>query len=136
MYCKSEGCQDVGRCAPKPAAEDRQLDPVCGCDHVTYWNVSVAAIRGVNVGSNGECSSGIACTRNAHCSGDAKCNLEASTGICPAGEAKGVCWQLPKSCDGTNSRKVRRCNGLQCTTFCDAIDDERPFVASTATPCP
>lgn len=132
-YCKSERCGPTGTCAAR-SDQTPDLNPVCGCDHVTYWNASIAANRGANVASIGACgATGIGCTRNSGCAGEAFCDLEQPL-VCAVAEVKGTCWQLPRTCEGTNSRQVRRCNNQQCTTLCLAIADERQFVPGTACP--
>jgi hypothetical protein len=118
----------------RPEQQSLDLTPVCGCDHVTYWNSTIAAAHGANVAATGECgANAAACTRSTGCAGEAKCNLEQPL-VCSLGDAKGTCWQLPKSCTGTSGSSVRRCNNQQCTSLCSAIVDERQFVPGAGCP--
>jgi hypothetical protein len=60
-YCaKPEGqCDgDGGACQDRPEVCTQVFDPVCGCDAQTYSNACDAAAAGVNVASQGECTSG------------------------------------------------------------------------------
>ena len=59
-YCRERTgvCEGPGLCAPRPAICPAVVDPVCGCDAVTYGNSCEAAMAGVNVASAGECAGG------------------------------------------------------------------------------
>lgn len=56
-YCdKSIGdCEGMGACQPYPVSCEPLLDPVCGCDNVTYENNCKAAMAGVTVQYMGPC---------------------------------------------------------------------------------
>jgi hypothetical protein len=121
-------------CLVRPEQQSLELTPVCGCDRVTYWNSTIAAAHGANVAATGKCgATASVCTRSVGCAGEAKCDLEQPL-VCSLGDVKGTCWQLPKSCTGTNGPTVRRCNNQQCTSLCSAIVDERQFVPGTGCP--
>lgn len=56
-YCRKlvGDCNGYGTCEEKPTACPEILDPVCGCDEVTYENECFAAMSGVSVAHAGEC---------------------------------------------------------------------------------
>lgn len=60
-YCKFELNEVCGRgdaqgvCAPRPELCTQQVEPVCGCDNVTYSNECMAAAAGKGVLHLGEC---------------------------------------------------------------------------------
>ncbi len=59
-YCDyaSNGCgiqDELGVCRPRPEACPRILDPVCGCNNVTYSNSCEAAAAGIDVATSGPC---------------------------------------------------------------------------------
>ncbi|MGE5788187.1 MAG: Kazal-type serine protease inhibitor domain-containing protein, partial [Myxococcales bacterium] len=62
QYCKYElaakcGAADqTGTCAAIPEVCTAMWKPVCGCDDKTYGNECAAALAGVAVASEGECS--------------------------------------------------------------------------------
>jgi hypothetical protein len=50
------GAADVpGTCQPRPDVCDTVIDPVCGCDGVTYNNQCEAAGAGIDIASHGSC---------------------------------------------------------------------------------
>jgi hypothetical protein len=57
-YCKRDGCEGPGGCASPASTSDCgiQLEPVCGCDGVTYTSARCAAAAGVNVSQARECA--------------------------------------------------------------------------------
>ncbi len=56
-YCKKvDGdCNGTGTCEEMPGACIALVDPVCGCDDVTYSNSCEAALQGISVMYNGTC---------------------------------------------------------------------------------
>lgn len=58
-YCArpAEDCLGAGECAPIPAACDSVLEPVCGCDGVTYANACTANGAGTGIYADGPCVS-------------------------------------------------------------------------------
>jgi hypothetical protein len=102
-YCKTDSCGQ-GVCAPVAAVEQQERAPVCGCDGVTYWNISVANRIGTSIKSSGECGNtvhtmtcgGIASLR---CPSYASCNYLVKTkDDCTISDVGGTCWALPALC--------------------------------------
>lgn len=129
-YCKAEGngC-GKGKCEAIPATEANNRAPVCGCDGITYWNVSVAAKRGMSVGKdNGACGQqervvcgGIA---GPNCPSNAKCNYRVGNQEdCKAKDDTGVCWMTPQTCPAASviNRGVA-CTGGACQNECELIN--------------
>ncbi len=56
-YCAGEGCAGPGGCVQMGSQEECgvTLEPVCGCDGVSYTSAACAASRGVRVASAGAC---------------------------------------------------------------------------------
>jgi hypothetical protein len=82
------GDDTTGICQPRPEACDLLLDPVCGCDGVTYGNECAANSAGVDIASRGECAgTGVPCTNDMPCTGGMVC----------VGSSCGEVWQ----CVGT-----------------------------------
>lgn len=96
-FCaRREGvCDDqLGLCILRPDACPANVDPVCGCDDVTYSNACEAAAAGVSVASQGECRVlPVECSDNAECTDDEFCKTR--LGQCGG---TGVCRPLPEVC--------------------------------------
>jgi hypothetical protein len=128
-YCNPTGLDCLaGFCAPINEHETNEQAPVCGCDGVIYWNVSVAAARGMPVRSSGECTS----AQQAFCGGlanlpcpnpgEQSCDYRTQEPTGCDDDVLGRCWALPVECPGT-AVTMRPCdpNQDQCDTHCQAI---------------
>ncbi|HEY8079478.1 MAG TPA: hypothetical protein VIF62_35350 [Labilithrix sp.] len=107
------------------------MNPVCGCDHQTYWNAELAAAAGVNLSSATQCGDGVAlkCSNGTpKCAGGAFCNDNVGPiATCGVTSGAGTCWVMPATCP-TATQTEKACNGSGgCRTLCDAIKNERTF---------
>lgn len=93
-YCeKAPGdCSGEGVCTPIPEICIDVWAPVCGCDGQTYSNACYAAMAGVNVAYNGECTPG-ACGDNSDCIFPDYCAKD--VGDC---DGIGTCTTPPAAC--------------------------------------
>jgi Kazal-type serine protease inhibitor domain len=60
LYCNGPGCDALGFCVPRPAAEscapnDAAIDLVCGCDGMTYGGLCRLQLEGVRLVRFGLC---------------------------------------------------------------------------------
>ncbi len=56
-FCQKDACDAArGTCATRPEVCPGVYAPVCGCDGMTYGNACQARSAGVNVASEGECT--------------------------------------------------------------------------------
>lgn len=141
-YCDAPSC-GTGTCKPRPTAE-KQQDPACGCDGVTYWNASWAASLGQTVRAKGACTTG-----GATCGGfagkacphgtDACVHSYDSATMCSGADVAGICWSFPS--DGTcptvifKDRSVCSSGGFgKCISTCEAIKNGTPFYRDSTCP--
>lgn len=80
-YCEAANCTTTGFCKPRPATSDQNMALVCGCDGVTYWNVTHARFLGAATGAVGMCMPAIA----------KSCNADSGAG-CGTGEYCNTLW--------------------------------------------
>ena len=136
-YCLAPNCA-TGTCVAAPAASDVQT-PVCGCDRLTYWNLSLAASNAASVRVEGACPTGIACGGPAGtgCPTGALCNLQQASAVaCNINNPTGRCWVLPDTCPaGGVAPTTRRCNSNNaCQTVCALITAGRTFFVDQTCP--
>jgi hypothetical protein len=136
-YCLSANCI-TGVCTAAPASTEET--PVCGCDRLTYWNTSIAAVNGTAVRVAGACPAGIACSdNNPNCPMPATCNLEQATAAgCDLNNPPGRCEVLPDNCPPLAAGitpPIRRCNSNNaCQTRCNLIMAGRTFFVDPTCP--
>ncbi len=106
FFCAGMTCGGLGECSVRPELCPRFIDPVCGCDGVTYDNSCLAAARGVRVASMGRC----ACDTNEDCSPQEYC----AGRLC---DGPGVCTLKPTSCSGALN-PVCGCDGRTYGNSC------------------
>jgi hypothetical protein len=114
LYCAKEAgaCERRGRCVAPPEACPDVVDPVCGCDGVTYGNECEAAAAGVNVLHGGECND--ACTSNENCSDTEFCRKVLGNCV-----GAGLCADRPLGCDDEFD-PVCGCDGETYSNACEA----------------
>lgn len=135
-YCNAPTCA-AGVCVQRPASDGPTRTPVCGCDDVTYWNASVAALAGMSVKAQGECKAPKTCAEmGAKCSAGAKCNYHLPNGgACGALNHSGTCWMLPKQCPQIIiGPQTRECGANTCTPECDLIKGEKVYWTDNSCP--
>ena len=126
----------MGTCSPF-AGDHTVLDPVCGCDGVTYWNGAYLSGSMRSAQSLGPCNKNNlppanACTVGNNCGGGtAHCVFAKAD--CASMSATGTCWILPDKCDNTVANEFA-CEGIMdgnCTNVCDMIFNNMPFHVTT-----
>jgi hypothetical protein len=140
-FCMKAGCGggDNGTCEPVSPTHV-VLDPVCGCDGITYWNSLYAASSpkavhktgpcGVNDGPKSCNAAGNPCPGSMHCA--------VARAACTDVTTPGTCWVVPNECDGTTVGQHVCEAGIagSCRNLCTLISKAQPFVveASSCTP--
>jgi hypothetical protein len=137
MYCDAPTCQQ-GTCAQAGGVETGDRAPVCGCDNVTYWNVSVAKKQGKAVASNAACAPGKTCGgfANLKCPGAASCAYQlADSALCNAADLGGSCWAMPDVCPPiVLGSKTRACGAGKCADECSLIKSSTSYYTDTTCP--
>ncbi len=109
-FCESStSCRERGLCEPRPTSCTLVIDPVCGCDGMTYDNACVARSAGVRVSGEGMCD----CMANRDCNEEDYCN-----GITCDGP--GTCTPRPsiESCESMPTDSVGDCSGVGFDNAC------------------
>jgi hypothetical protein len=147
-FCAKSTCQDlIGVCEPQTLFCDSSALPVCGCNHVTYWNDCLRRQHGVAASTDGECGADAkACASNAECDRGTCAHLLLPPATCADPAGPGTCWVTPPDCSATTDlRGWQPCVPPQvgsggagqiasggsgpCASTCEALRDGRPYVA-------
>lgn len=136
-YCDAPTC-GKGTCAKIPAEKDN-LDPVCGCDEITYWNGTVAANAGVAAKAAGRCGAsakGCGGIAGQKCPKGSFCGYELDNGgQCAILDPRGKCWGVPSKCPAILIGPVTRgCGEVKCEGACELIKAEKPFYKDNTCP--
>lgn len=129
FYCDDTSCGvsvTGGMCKPKSVGKTGD-NPVCGCDGLTYWSSTVAALRGMPARHNVACPSGAdtPCDASQLCPGGAGVFCRKSRKNC-VDALGGACWVLPGDCAGTTSQ-VETCPAKNCVNECALIKQGGAF---------
>jgi hypothetical protein len=143
-YCDAVDCKAVGKCVKRPSPfMSGELNWACGCDGITYGNVTFAKAQGVTAPTIGQCTgpgSGggiapadpLACSATKNCPVGAVC-LPLASSSCSTG-AQGYCWAWPNDATCSPGAQIGYllCNGnTKCMTECEAITSMQRYKMST-----
>jgi hypothetical protein len=97
--CPERDCTEADACEPRPDTCDSDLEPVCGCDGITYWNDCLRLQNGVPASTWEPCrSTAVTCDYDDDCGPGASCARLLSYGDRCGEHRRGTCWVLPSSC--------------------------------------
>jgi hypothetical protein len=143
QFCSKRSCRDPqGMCAPLPVLCDNTLQPVCGCDHITYWNDCLRQQYGVSSSIGGDCgSNGFG---SLSCDGRDDCGVPGAfcAHLLPpmvgcSSQVRPQCTIIPANCE-TAADPLRWVECMPpggqppggpppCVSTCDAIQSARTF---------
>ena len=139
LFCDTPGCgAGMGTCANQPKSQlglSATAAPVCGCDHITYWNADYAAFHGTSIASQGACpgAAAVVCDENTPCAGTMKCNRVVAGAAQCAPSAAGTCWSMPVSCP-LGGASARACSNQTCQSMCDLVQSQNPWWSDPTCP--
>ena len=138
--CQKQACSDAaGVCLPRPVSDDPVRAPVCGCDHITYFNDTLRQQYGISASTNGECRSGArTCINSDDCGPDGSCSHRLPNFNACSMPGTGQCWITPNDCASTSDKpRFLPCpppGGMpggpppMCLTTCQALQSGYPYL--------
>src|SRR5262249_44748400 len=136
-FCLMPTCTGTGTCI-KFQADPKSYVPVCGCDHLNYWNGSVASDQKAAIRAADRCQVGLPCTPGSDCttgSVQGHCDLSVPTqSECLATPPTGTCWVLPSDCQNTPGTGFGCDASHPCKTQCDFILNNEAWTPATCAP--
>lgn len=110
QFCNAFGdCSGPGHCGVRPEYCPNTVEPVCGCNGVSYDNECLAWAAGVRVAARGMCE----CVASEDCGTDEYCTGESC-------DAPGTCESVSAVCATGSSRPVCGCDDVTYSTECAA----------------
>ncbi|MBN2802930.1 MAG: hypothetical protein JXR91_07535 [Deltaproteobacteria bacterium] len=149
QYCNFGNClAETGVCEDVPTMCPLNMDPVCGCDNVTYSNSCAAAVSRMTVDHKGACEADVCSTLNKQgcCSTDCPCTEKgqtcalaaydgsSQTGVCKSSLIDG-CWSVADCNDGQMGQMCVGASVCGCGDNCFLPDTEGSCLAASAGAC-
>jgi hypothetical protein len=110
QYCNGFGdCSGPGHCGVRPEHCPSTIEPVCGCNGVSYDNECLAWAAGVRVSARGSCE----CVTSDDCASGEYCTAESCN-------APGTCESVSEACATGFGMPICGCDNVTYGTECAA----------------
>lgn len=137
-FCEKQDCRDLtGVCSPIPILDDTHLQPVCGCDRITYWNDTLRQVARVSAARPNWCGpDALHCTSGDECGPFGACRqILPDPSYCGGSPGTGQCWAIPSDCGSPDDMpQYLPCPpppgspAPDCMTMCQALQAGRPYL--------
>jgi hypothetical protein len=137
-FCQKQECSEpAGVCSPIPILDDSRLLPVCGCDHITYWNDSLRQVARVSAAQAGPCGAdALPCMSGDECGPFGACRqFFSNVADCGMQDGSGQCWAIPNDCASADDAPVYvpcppppGSPPPDCLTMCQALQSDLPYL--------